>query len=163
VVGLALIVATWVGRARGLVPLGVLFTLLALVGASGVNPSAEQGDAPWAYGEQHRSYARAADLPVGGDHLQGGELTVDLTKVKSSTDLTYTASVGTGRLEVTVPPGMGVRLGYDVGLGHAVSFGSELGSGRGVHGSTELVPTAKGEPTLVLDLSVKRGELEVRR
>jgi hypothetical protein len=153
-------VATWVGRARGLVPLGVLFTLLALVGASGLNPSAA---GPPAYGERHLAYASVADLPANGDHLDGGELTVDLRTVKLTRDYTYAASLGTGRLVVTIPPGTGVRLGYDVGLGQAVSFGSQLGAGRAVHGSTELVPAAKGKPTLELDLSVDRGQLEVQR
>ena len=163
VVGLALVVATWVGRARGLVGLGVLFTLLALVGASGLAPSAQPGAGPWEFGERHLAYTSAAQLPAAGDHLQGGELTVDLRGLRSTTDLAYTASLGTGRLEVTVPPGMGVQLGYDVGLGQAVSFGRELGSGRAVQGRTELVPAAKGQPTLLLDLDVDRGQLEVRR
>ena len=160
VVGLALIVSTWVGRARGLVPLGVLFTLLALVGASGLAPSA--GDPP-AFGERHLVYASVADLPANGDHLDGGELTVDLRGVKPTGDYRYSASLGTGRLVVTVPPGTGVRLGYDVGLGQAVSFGNQLGAGRAVHGSTELVRAAKGQPTLELDLSVDRGQLELQR
>src|SRR4029450_13556912 len=59
VIGLTLVAATWFGRARGLLPLGVLLAIaVAIVGAAGPAIRAPY-DAP-----SVRAYASLAELPV---------------------------------------------------------------------------------------------------
>ncbi len=160
VLGLALVVATWLGRARGLLGLGVLLGLLALIGTTGLGSAAAGPDQ---YGSRQLSYADATALPVEPDQLGVGELTVDLSGLRSDRDLSYRARVDTGQLVVIVPPETGVELRYALQWGQVEAFGRELAVGHQLNHTQTLVPAAAGQPTLSLDLGVKRGQLEVRR
>ena len=156
VVGLTLVAATWCGRARGLLPLGLL--LLPVVLVTSVLPPVDQLQQS---GSQQRQYLTAAALPRDGDLQQTGQLEVDLSGLDLQQDASYSAHVGSGRLEVVVPPDTNVALRYDVGLGVVQAYDQRVEAGTDL--VSTLTPTAvAGRPTLTLDLSVDRGQLEVR-
>ena len=164
VLGLALVAATWLGRARGMLGLGVLAALTTLVigVASGMVPGTTTA-AAGGFGSREVSYARLADLPSTPDQLRGGELVVDLTALRPTTSVNYAAHVGTGQLVVVVPPDTGLAMTYRVGLGQVDALGREIQGGQNLTGTTELVPAEPGRPSLTLDLSVDQGQIVVRR
>ena len=78
VVGIALVLATWLGRARGLLPVGALLAVGVLgLGAAGsgipalTDTARELGPTV--------AYVSPADFPPNGDCKDVGTLTVDLT------------------------------------------------------------------------------------
>nr|WP_294695569.1 PspC domain-containing protein [uncultured Friedmanniella sp.] len=157
VVGLALVAATWFGRARGLLAVGLLLVPVtvgtALAGAFGPVDH---------WSESTRTYSRVAELPVTPEELGSGRVTVDLSQLQLSSDATYRAHLGAGRLEVVVPPGANVEVRYDVDYGQVDAFGAHT------VGGVDLVDTADevavpNRPTLFLDLAVDGGQLVVRR
>jgi phage shock protein PspC (stress-responsive transcriptional regulator) len=158
VVGLALVAATWFGRARGLLPLGLLLVpVVVLTSVAGPLAHLDQWDS------QSHTYTKLAELPPGGDTLVAGDLRVDLTRLDVPTSATYAAHVGTGQLEVVVPADVNVVLHYKVDHGVVEAYGQEP---RGGSHLTEAPPPTNalaGRPTLTLDLSVDRGHLAVRQ
>ena len=158
VVGLTLLAATWLGRARGLLPLGLL--LVPVLAATLVAPQVSHLQQASAV---QRTYLTAAQLPAGGDSHATGELKVDLRGLRTQRDLTYTAHVGDGRLEVAVPADVNVAVRYRTGLGVVQAYDQQIGGGRDVTGTIQPPTSMIGKPTVTLDLSVDRGELEVRQ
>jgi phage shock protein PspC (stress-responsive transcriptional regulator) len=157
VIGLTLIAATWLGRARGILPVGVL-VLLALLA---VSVAAPYGDPrTWA---RQQSYTQLAQLPTGGDRHQMGLLEVDLSRLEVTRDASYRAHVDMGSLQVTVPEDVQVQVRYQVDQGVVVVAGETLGSGPDVHGQQLLGAPSEDQPVLTLDLSVDHGEVQVDR
>ena len=159
VVSVALIAATWLGRARGLLGLGVLLGLVALITATGLGSVAD----PAQYGSRHVAYTEAAALPARPEHVGTGELVVDLSGLRTARDVSYQASVDNGQLVVVIPPGTGVALQYAIQWGQVEALGTQVAAGRGLEQSETLVAAGPGQPTVRLDLSVQRGQLVVRR
>jgi phage shock protein PspC (stress-responsive transcriptional regulator) len=158
VIGLTLIAATWLGRARGILPIGVL-VLLALLS---VSLAAPYGDPrTWS---REETYTQLSQLPTDGDQHRIGVLDVDLSRLEVDRDATYRAHLGTGSLQVTVPQDTQVEVRYQVDQGVVVLNGATTGSGPDLRGETPL-GTAAGEdqPLLTLDLSVDHGEVRVQR
>ncbi len=157
VVGLALVAATWCGRARGLLAVGWLLVpvvaLTALAGAFGPLHGSS---------ERTRAYSRVADLPITREHLGSGRVTVDLSGLRLTERATYRAHLAAGRLEVVVPPEANVELRYDVDYGKVDAFGTHEGGVDLVRAAPTSV-ALPNRPTLVLDLAVNGGELVVRR
>jgi phage shock protein PspC (stress-responsive transcriptional regulator) len=158
VVGLALVAATWFGRARGLLALGLLLVPVVAV-ASVVGPHGQLDR--WT--RVSPVYTDPAQLPPAGDVLPGGALVVDLRGLTFDTDTAYSAHVGTGRLEVIVPPDADVALRYRVDQGVVMIYGQEAQFGTHLVEATPPTAALADAPTLTLDLSVDRGQLEVRR
>jgi phage shock protein PspC (stress-responsive transcriptional regulator) len=158
VVGLALVAATWWGRARGLLALGLLLVPVVVV-TSVVGPHGELGQ--WT--RTNVGYTEAARLPAGGDALPGGELVVDLSRLTLESDVGYSAHVGTGGLEVVVPRDVNVVLHYDVDQGFVETYGQEARVGTHLVETSQPTSALVDAPTLTLDLSVDRGYLEVRQ
>lgn len=158
VVGLTLVAATWLGRARGLLPVGLLLVPVVVV-ASLLGPVGHLDR----WDDLSRQYPTVASLPASGDTLPGGRLAVDLSGLSVPSDTAYSAHVGTGQLAVTVPAASTVVLDYRVGLGGVVVVGQQLGGGSDRAGTTTLAGAKPGGPTLTLHLSVDRGQLEVTR
>lgn len=158
VVGLTLLAATWLGRARGLLPLGLL--LVPVLAATLVAPEVSHLQRASAV---EQSYRTPAELPAVGDSHATGQLKVDLRGLRTERDLTYTAHVGDGRLEVAVPTDVNVTVRYRTGLGVVQAYDRQLGAGHDVTGTIAPPAPLAGKPTVTLDLSVDRGELEVRQ
>ncbi|GAA1432349.1 hypothetical protein GCM10009616_21620 [Microlunatus lacustris] len=158
VVGLALVAATWFGRARGLLALGLL--LVPVVAATSV---AAQVVPSTSFSHSERSYVRVDDLPRTPEIFTSGQAQVDLSQLALTDDATYTAQLDTGQLEVRVPADVNVEVRYGVDVGAVQAFGQETRSGFDLQGSTREPNPREGRPTLTLDLSVEAGQVAVVR
>lgn len=158
VVGLTLVAATWLGRARGLLPLGLLLVPV-VVATSAFGPVTHLDH----WSAATRSYAQVSDLPAAGDTQQAGELVVDLSQLPTTSDVDYTAHLGTGRLEVLVPPDAEVVVDYQVGVGEVRVDGQQVAAGGHLADRTAPTSATPSEDVLTLHLSVDRGQLVVRR
>ncbi|SDU80541.1 Phage shock protein PspC (stress-responsive transcriptional regulator) [Microlunatus sagamiharensis] len=163
VVALGLVAATRLGRARGLLPIGVLLALAAVITSGLLGPTlAEPAREASRLIDHPVAYTSVADFPATGDRLDVGDLDVDLTGLTLTGDATYTAVVDTGRVVVRTPPGVGVVLDYAVDTGSVDAYGGRVADGTPGDGRRVLVPTATGQRTLTLDLTVDTGAIEVR-
>lgn len=151
-IGVVLVVGATSGAAQpGLIPAGVVLTVLLLLGTA--------IDVPLGGGVGDRTVqpttASAVDREI---ELGIGKLTVDLTDVDLATlDGTLRARVGIGELVVVVPADATVRVEARAGLGNVVVFDDEEG---GV--DPEIVATEPGA-TMTLEATVGIGEVNVRR
>ena len=68
-----------------------------------------------------------------------------------------------GRLEVLTPPGVDVRVRYNVDAGVVTENGEPVRSGTEMTGVLEPVGPRAGRPTLTLDLSADVGEIRISR
>jgi phage shock protein PspC (stress-responsive transcriptional regulator) len=157
VVGLTLVAATWWGRAWGILPLGLVLALS--LAATTVSTEVHDREE---WGPRQLGYTSAVSLPPAGDRLDVGRLEVDLSQLRVDRDLTYTARVGLGSLEVTVPPDVPVRIDYRVAAGMMIAYGEPVAAGA--NQANVLQPdAAPGTPVLTLALSVDRGQLRINR
>lgn len=158
VVGLTLVAATWFGRARGILAVGLLLAV-AVISTSVAGPIAKTHD----WGTARVAYAQLADLPAAPDTQDFGKLTVDLSQLSVTRDAAYAAHVDLGSLEVIVPKDVNVRVRYSVDSGVLHAYEQEPRSGEAVNGVIEPTTGRSGRPTLTLDVSVNHGELRVRQ
>jgi predicted membrane protein len=156
-VGIALVVGTWIGRARALIAVGVILTAaLAVTAALDVPLRGGIGthnDVPLAI----------SDLPATY-HLGIGTETLDLTALKTGGKTVHAASsVGIGQLRVFVPGDAVVKVHGRVGAGNLRLFGAVT---NGTHLNRSVVaepegPTVAAAGELDLDLQVGIGDVEV--
>jgi hypothetical protein len=162
VVGLALVLATWLGRARGLLPVGALLTVGVLglgVAESGMPALATPPGSSAAI-----TYTSPASFPPNGDAKDVGTLTVDLAGLELTEDATYQAHVDLGRVVVTVPPEANVIVRYRADVGSVTAFDRLAANGTELDGTVaDPQPMPPSQPTLTLDLGVDLGSVEVRR
>ncbi len=158
VVGLGLIAAAWLGRARGMLPLGIILLIGAL--ATSAIPAATQYD-DWT--RTIHGYTTVADLPPGGDSRDIGGLTTDLSALTMTGDVTYQAHVDMGTLTVIVPPEAQVRVNYAVDSGAVEVYDTVVAAGNELHDVYEPERAGPGTPVLTLDLSADMGRVVVRR
>lgn len=155
-VGVALLVSAWYGRARGLIALGI--PLVLVVGALGVV------DVPLDGGignPTHRPHSVAA---VERSYELGiGDLSIDFRDVDfSATRRRVHAQLGIGQLNVTVPADVRVVVDGHVGAGSVTAFGRT---------AKECCPTdlhlvrpgTPGGGTLLLDTEVGAGNIRIQR
>ncbi len=154
IVGLGLVIGSWWGRSTGLVL--VAFVLgVALAGSAGARPALDAGvgDRYWgATSNAHQSY-----------RLGVGEAVLDLqslTAVEDADPLAIDARVDVGHLVVLVPPNLRVAVSARAGLGELLIDTAQR-SGHNTSLTTNLGPA--GAPQVRLDLSVRTGQVEVRR
>ncbi|HEX8509986.1 MAG TPA: hypothetical protein VF635_10915, partial [Propionibacteriaceae bacterium] len=156
VLGLTLVAAAWFGRARGILPVAML-VLVATLGSSATGLVTQH--AGW--GTQERAYTTSAQLLAGDEH-QLGRLRVDLSRLSTRTDESYTARVDTGSLEVVAPQSMNVVVNWQVGVGAFSVDGHEV-EGSDLRDVRRLSPADPLKKTLVLNLSVRQGVVQVVR
>ena len=155
VVGLTLIAATWLGRARGILPIGLLL-LLVVLGMSVAKPAGQF--------LHEFSYTSTSQFPVQPVTVDRGLVSVDLRGVDLTSDATFAADLGTGAIEIEVPPGTNVVLDYSVGNGVVMDNNITLASGENLQGSSPLLQRSRdNEPTLTLDIDVDQGMVAVKR
>ena len=163
VAGIALMLATWLGRARGLLPVGALLAVGVLglgVAGSGMPTLAT----PPEISGPALVYRSPADFPSDGDRKDVGTLTVDLAGLTLTKDATYQASVDLGSIVVTVPPEANVVLRYRADAGSVTAFDGLDVSGTELSDTfSDPQPERPAKPTLTLDLGVDVGSIEVRR
>lgn len=156
VLGLTLVAAAFLGRARGLLPVALL-VLVGTVTSAVAGPVAFE--AGWR--NQQVSYTHASQLT--GDSAALGRLQVDLARLSLTSNASYSAHLGIGSLEVSVPPGSNVMLHYAVTSGAVVVNQRPVREGSHLSGTLSLPGTDRRQPTLILNLSVDRGVVQVRR
>jgi phage shock protein PspC (stress-responsive transcriptional regulator) len=155
ITGLGLVVGAWFGRARGLILLGILLTLL-LAAASIV-------DVPLRGGVGERDYMPATFAEVRDEYrLLAGEMLIDLSNVdfpRRTTEVEVSAAVG--EVTIIVPDDVDVRLDIDVDAGEIDVFGEQ---DDGVDIQRVVRDDVDGRPaTLELRVEIGAGTLEVDR
>ena len=159
VIGLTLIAATWLGLARGLLPVGVILAIAVLI----VTAGGSELRVPVETTSSH-SYTTLPELPVAGDSEDFGKLSVDLSQLAVTADASYTAHVDLGQLEVTVPKDAHVVVNYTADMGAVRAYGEEIQGGSELTGRvTDPQPARPGQHTLTLNLSVDAGNIQVQR
>ena len=156
VVGAALVVSAWAGRARGLILLGLALVLATAV-SSAIDVPLRGG-----FGETHVRPLHAADV-LAKYELGGGRLWIDLRGVPlAGATRDVRASVGFGRLQVDVPSAVRVEIDAHVGAGDVKLFGRDTGGwDRGVRRAVD--GDTSGAGVLHLRLRVGAGEIDVHR
>ncbi len=157
VVGLTLVAATWLGRARGILPVGLLLAV-ALAAAWVSVPLGSPR--VW---NQELAYTSVAQLPSAGDSHDLGRLNVDLSNLELKRDAAYSAHVDAGSLQVEIPADVNVRVRYSVDQGVVFNGTDTHESGTNRTGELPFTAARPSAPTLTLDLSVDYGELKVIR
>jgi phage shock protein PspC (stress-responsive transcriptional regulator) len=158
VIGLTLVAATWLGMARGLLPLGVLLAI-AVVIVTAAGPAMHAASAA----TSSHAYSSVAELPAG-DFEEVGKLSVDLSRLAVTSDVTYAAHVDVGQLLIRVPKDSNVVINYTADLGAVRAYGAEIQAGSELTGQLkDPQRTQPGQHTLTLDLSVDAGNIEVQR
>lgn len=154
IVAAALVISAWVGRAHGLILIGLL--LVGATAASSILDVPLHGG----WGDQH--YAPTTRSTLQRSYaLSGGRLTVDLVDAPLANRTTHVdATLGFGELDVDVPSSVRVDVRARAGAGAVEVFGQ---TDNGVHSDAHEVFPSTGHGTLRLDLRVGAGHVVVRR
>lgn len=161
VVGIGLLVGTWVGRSRSLVGVGVAL-LVVLLPVTTIEQLDFSDRASGAFETIEVVPATAAVLDGTVDEYAAGDVRYDLTAIDfSDQDVDADVRVGAGNLQIDVPADVTVVLDAEVGAGQLEAFG-EQSSGLGV----DAARTDEGEAdggTLRLTVQMGFGNVEVNR
>ena len=154
ITGVGLLVATRYGRARGLLPVGLVLALATAASTVGDIPLDE------GVGEQTWTPRTVAELEAEYRHGVG-EAELDLSRLADFQGTERVAvTLGVGELKVVVPDGVDLDIRAEADAGAIRIFG-ETADGR--HAELRTVRNEPGTDRLVLDLDVTLGEVEVDR
>jgi hypothetical protein len=155
VVGIALLVSTRFGRARGLIPIGILL-LLATIPASVI-------DVPISGGVGHRTYRPTTVDQVRSSYELGiGELDLDLRNLPLTDEtVEIHAQVGVGHLDIHVPSTATVEVRAHAGAGQLSLFSNTYDNNWPVDATSTAPGT--GDAVIVLDAEVGAGQVQVTR
>ena len=155
-IGAALVVSTWVGRARGLIALGLLFVMATAISAT--------LDIPLRGGTGNLTYAPQTASDLRSSYaLSAGRMQLDLTQLDPTqldAQTTIDAQVGVGVLRVIVPANVHVVAEVHAGAGEINLFDHRT-SGWHVDATNELNSTLGSDRTLILHLHIGAGYVEV--
>jgi hypothetical protein len=161
IIGLGLVVGAWFGRARWLIPLGIV-AIIALGGAAA------------AFDDGHWKRPRIGQItwtPVAVQEIEDsyrqdvGDLHLDLSDVDfSGQSVDVTVEVALGNLRVDLPPDVDVTVDATVDAGNAdVLDHSWNGLGSQTRTVTDLGDDGPGGGALHITANVNLGNLEVQR
>lgn len=157
VLGLGLVIGAWLGRARGLVWLGIPLTV-ALVAVSTAEVSLDGGSGDRRYRPQS-----VAEIQ-GGYRVGVGNIRLDLSDVDfAGQSVTANVSAGIGNVEVLVPREVDVDVVGRAGIGEADLFGRTSDGGSSEQTGHDEGPDGEGGGRLQLVLDVGVGRVEVDR
>ncbi|GAB3755279.1 PspC domain-containing protein [Microlunatus parietis] len=157
VVGITLVAATWLGRARGILPIGIVLAfVLAAVSVAGAAQQVQD------MARDVRVYATPADLPTTPIVKEFGWLELDLSQVELTKNTTVAANVDVGTVRVHVPEGVNLNIRYRVDNGSVLVLDRREQSGSDLADEVPVAVDPKA-PTLTLDLQLDQGYLEVTR
>ncbi len=154
VVGMGLLVGTFLGRARWLIAIGLLLVPVLLIAS--VAPT-------WSFtGEVGDVYYNVTSSQEIDDQYEiaAGTLYLDLTSYTVEPGIPrreFGVSVGAGEIRIDVPKGVPVRIDASVGVGVVDLFGDERG-GIGVDSSA----TTGSPPALIIKAEAGVGGIVVR-
>lgn len=156
-----LLVGSWLGRARWLIPVGIILSLALGAGYGaervtdefGENPVRVMTVTPTSIEEIQQGYEWAA-----------GDITLDLRGLDfANQDLSVPVHLGAGDLEILLPPTVDVTAIADVGVGDSNIFGTSR-DGVGMSSrTTDLGSDGAGGGTLELTITLGAGDLQVTR
>ena len=154
VVGIGLLVGAWWGRARATILIGILAVMaMQTAGVFRVPLSGGFGDpvfAPHSIEELRPEY-----------RLTAGQLTLDFRALRIEGEAEVAASVAAGELVVWVPNDVDLIVTADAVVGEVVVLGStDSGPDASV---ARTIRAEDGDGTLVLDLDVGFGQVNVRQ
>ncbi|TQS46428.1 PspC domain-containing protein [Cryptosporangium phraense] len=159
IIAAGLLVGTWFGRARWLIPIGVVLTLLLGIGAAAENSDGGPN------GRRDVSYAPLAIEQVLPRYEVGaGDFDLDLSNI-DFTGVTRTIDINTGfgDTKITLPPDVDVTVDYDMGAGDAQIF-DHRDNGVGLDGSySDYGANGADASDLKLVIHHGAGDLEVVR
>lgn len=150
--GLGVLVGTVYGRARWVIPFGLLL-IPPLVTASAVEAGAGSWDVPRVvrptqFAQLELLYERAV-----------GEMVIDLTDLPwNGETIELDAEVGIGKLELILPDGVGVEASSDVAIGNLNGIDFNQG-GFGVEEVVSLGGDGRGHVIATLEVAI--GEIEI--
>jgi phage shock protein PspC (stress-responsive transcriptional regulator)/predicted membrane protein len=153
-VGAVLLLSTWVGRARGLIFIGLL-----LVAATAISTAI---DVPLQGGVGEHVYTPHVTSDIQDPYKLGvGHLLIDLRDLALVEPTTVVnAQLGVGNLEVKVPNNAQIEVQAHAGAGNLRLFGHDNG---GWDNSDHRIVYRAGAPVLRLNLKVGAGQVQVRR
>ncbi|MGN6474308.1 MAG: PspC domain-containing protein [Mycobacteriales bacterium] len=152
VAGVGLVVGAFAGRARAMIPIGLLMVLG--LGVTNALPR----DLTWSAGT--RDWTPVATSLAPSYVLGVGKADLDLSQLPVTTTATIDARIGAGRLHVFVPPGMGVVVNAKLGAGKLYLFSREQ-DGTGLSMREIVAPSRPHAGTLTLNLHGGFGDVEV--
>jgi phage shock protein PspC (stress-responsive transcriptional regulator)/predicted membrane protein len=153
-VGLVLLLSTWVGRARGLIFVGVLLAFATAV-SSAVNVPITGG-----IGEERYRPLTVSQIPERYE-LGIGHLMIDLEDVPyANRKVTVNAQLGIGEMSIAVPSTVRVVVNGEVGAGLIQIWGYQEDGWR--EESSHAAP-GDGTGELVINARVGVGQILVRR
>jgi phage shock protein PspC (stress-responsive transcriptional regulator) len=153
VLGIALVVGAWWGRARILILLALLLAPLSIT-ASFITAPLEGG-----IGDHY--YAPVTVSEVRSEYRSlGGRLSLDLTGLQTGPRIIHiSASVAVGQLMVRLPEGASVEIRSRVGAGDSFVLGSSQDVGTSL--DNLFMRHGLDQPTFILDLQAGIGEVYV--
>lgn len=154
-VGAGMVVGGLFGRARALIPLGLVLSVpLIVANAIGVPLRGETGNPTWT-----PASAAALRSPY---NLAAGKGQLDLSNIDPQGRTVHvTAYVGAGQLLVTVPDDVAVEITAHVGVGRMIFPDGSQHSGIDVTHQFDAAAVGGSHGTILLDLKAGAGDLEV--
>lgn len=150
--GLGLLVATFAGRPRGLLPLAVV---AALVTIAMMVPLPRTGRV----GDETVTYTTMAQLPTTEQNHGAGDVSVDLSALEVTETREFRYSQGAGTLAVTLPRTGNVIVEWSIGAGEYTGPDTNR-DGIDLKGSYQRILTP-GAPVLTVVLHTGVGEVAV--
>jgi hypothetical protein len=159
-VACGLLIGAWFGRARWLIPIGVVLSLMVAAGA-GSHPGRFHGG-----GDLILTPTTVAGIE-DTYHQNLGDFKLDLRNVDFSgltepkqVDITMNA----GDLTILLPPRVDATVRAKVNAGDAIVFGAKWGGlGSPARDVSDNGTDGPGGGTLLIDVTLNLGDLEVRR
>jgi phage shock protein PspC (stress-responsive transcriptional regulator) len=159
VIGLGLVVGTFVGRARGLIATGIVLAIAAsIAGVSwDTNFSGGAGERRWA------PQSVAAVQAHGPYRLGAGDAELDLSNVDVPLGQRVHVDIrlGVGELTVIVAPDVAVEADADAHLGQLRILTAPEQDGSDLH--VRVTDPEGSSPAIVINADLGVGEMEVRR
>jgi phage shock protein PspC (stress-responsive transcriptional regulator) len=163
VVGGGLLVGAWRGRARGLVPIGIVLSLLTMGSAAASQVSGSHLRWSGHSTDQTVTITSTGQLPRSDD-FSTGQVTYDLSRLDlAGASATLTSRMGAGEIVVVVPRTTDVTVDAHAGVGQVDVLGQSAGGPGTTVRRTDDGPDGPGGGALTLDLSAGVGHVEVRR
>ena len=159
VVGLGLLIGAWFGRARWLIPLGLVLALAGAIGLAPHNPNMGRGGGDV-------TITPASVEALDSMYHQGfGDFTLDLTKLDfTGADKDVRIMMSVGDLKILLPPRVDTTVHAKVNLGDARVFDSKWGGvGSPARDVADNDTDGLGGGTLRIDIQLNAGDLEVHR
>lgn len=159
IVGVGLLIGAWFGRARWLIPLGLVLTLVLVAGAAPHNPKLGRG------GGDVALVPATVDELGSSYHQNFGDFTMDLRNINfTGADKEIQITMNAGDLTILLPPRVDTTVHAKVNLGDAKVFGNKWGGiGSPARDVTDNDTDGPGGGTLVLDIQLNAGDLGVHR